>query len=1010
MPWETLPAPKQNGPTPRVWRHTVYLGVYEVEDTYEHLRRIFAEDEDVYDERASSQSACAAILIDSDGRMVEDAVVLSSTLWGVGRILDPEPLKPDWGDGFTTAQSTFASAVEKYVGSQREAQSTDEPPILGASALQHLKSVAQRVAGVDSSGELATDRIIIQSQAVPESHTGNIGDMDFLNSFFLDDLATVRRHAGQKDIGAALEQYLTGDEFLNTGDRIDVLQQPHVVNAQTGVHRLPKGRWPSKPQHGLALSQQFAVNEAVHELGSRFGMMGVNGPPGTGKTTMLRDILASNVVERARRLAALPKPQDAFSGQEYRWSDKHGYDRVVPALIPALTGFEMIVASANNGAVENITTEIPAADAIDALWRDTADYFGDIATDILQETVHETTEQEEMTAWGLVAARLGKKSNRSKFRSKLWFDRDDGQTTRPGLQMTLKQWATGQVSHRSWHEAQLCFYRVERRVDELIAVREQAQERIRQLDSLEQRQSILHASINDSHAAWKTVELQRAEASGAEQRALVARQAAEQSYDRRLRSKPGMLENFLSFGRSGRQWRQELAPHKSALDDAEQLHTAALRRRQSLTDQVETCKRDITQATASLTEVETQQREVEAQCIRDSKRYGKGYPGPDWTGDQRELHAPWLDEELDTARSELFLAALQLHQDFFANAADKMAHGLRAAVDVVAGDYPAKLEPEKLRAAWQLFFLLVPLVSTTFASFPRMFGNVGKEAFGWLLIDEAGQAAPQQAAGAIWRSQRVVAVGDPLQLQPVVTIPKKLLGNIAATYDISATWIPPGSSVQTLADRITKYGTTLPQGDTDMWVSAPLRVHRRCHNPMFELSNTIAYDGMMVHGVPPVSGNKHEAELFDGCAGDPRIAWSYWADEPAATPGTHLQANEITRFEKALEYFAERGLATSDVIAISPFRDVADKLRSVAARYPGLTAGTIHTAQGKEAAVVVLVLGGDPSSPGAKTWAASTVNLVNVAVSRAQRRLYVIGDRRQWAQHNYFRQLSAALK
>src|SRR5699024_96407 len=37
LPWETLPTPKQNGSTPRVWRHTVYLGVYEVEDTYEHL-------------------------------------------------------------------------------------------------------------------------------------------------------------------------------------------------------------------------------------------------------------------------------------------------------------------------------------------------------------------------------------------------------------------------------------------------------------------------------------------------------------------------------------------------------------------------------------------------------------------------------------------------------------------------------------------------------------------------------------------------------------------------------------------------------------------------------------------------------------------------------------------------------------------------------------------------------------------------------------------------------------
>ena len=984
------------------WRHTVYLGVYQQRDIYEALDRLFPTDDDAEDDHGKEESACAAILVDQQGCYLEDTAVLSSAAWGVGRAHRPGPGAAGWLSGFYAAAADFEDRVDALQGQRARAVDADDAPPLDAAAVVSIRDLAIAAAGVDCEQAMADGAIRISSKQV---HAGTSDDppptTDFLNSPFLVDLHRVANAVEGGDVGSALATYLRADALIDENQRVDVrgtIGEERVVE-RTGVDQMPVGRWPSDPTQPLALSQQFAVNEAFAMLGPGAGLMGVNGPPGTGKTTMLRDLVACLVVERASRLATLSHPGKAFNGRPLTWSSQ-SYARRLRCLRPEFTGFEIVVASSNNSAVENISNELPAKSAIHEHWQDRADYFGTVATRTMHAADHTKRDAGDQ-AWGLIAARLGNVDNRRAFLEAFWWDTADPESS---MQSTLK----GPPRQPTWQQARQAFTAANNRVRHLLAERRDAASRITALADLTKAINERPATINAARAAVDHLDTQIA-ARTSHLRALYDHyRASEADCQRHLDAQPSRWKKLSSFGKATADWRKTRDELSALFNTKTAIYSQAYHHHQDLLQVRAAAAGELSRLLAD--EPHLQQRrwtELRQQVADDENRYGRAHPGPRWREipERLHVHAPWLDVPLNEARSELFLAAMDLHKAFITHG--DILEDLQAVIEVVRGRAPKDLSPKKVRAAWQLFFLVVPVVSTAFASTGRMFARLPRESIGWLLIDEAGQASPQAAVGAIWRARRVVAVGDPQQIRPVVTIPRRAQDAIATTFDISPTWRPRDTSVQQLADRTATWGTELASGtapasgERPKWVSAPLRVHRRCDDPMFTLCNEIAYDNFMIQDT---RRKPDPSDRFDG------LPPSRWIDVRATAPGTHLQRKDIEKFRDCVNDLLQRGLGPTNIIAISPFRTMADELKLTAEKeFPGMRAGTVHTAQGREAPVVFLVLGGDPAKRGAREGFARTPNLVNVAASRAQRRLYVIGDHQRWAQHSHFKELAAAL-
>ncbi|WP_162292487.1 DEAD/DEAH box helicase [Candidatus Promineifilum breve] len=998
-PWHPdHPLQRRSNDRELTWRHQVYCGIFELARVLKLLEDKVGRDPDSPDEYVMQESAVCTFTVTNNGQLLSNSLVISTCPWAAARTINPGPQDPGWLYGFDELSAKIASHFNKTPqikqdASQLENLSPNEveqltTPILSAADV--FREASKIIVELGAHAFIDHLAIRVKSYRISRRREEVADDNDSLNSFFINDLERVSSSVQSANLGDGLATLLRSRTPDIISKRIDVREDHVTTYDLLSPARFPQGCWPARNKASLFLSQQLAVNWIMAKFATNLGITSVNGPPGTGKTTLIRELIASVVVERAKRLAELKSPDQAFSGVVERWLD-NGYTRSVSFWHHSLEGFELVVASTNNGAVENVVLEIPGRDAVDPDYTREDTYFASFAERLL-----------DAPAWALIAARLGNKSNRSAFVNKFWYAGANQEQSGPGEKVIEKSnfleylkdkregvfdWtiAVDRFKKAIQKETQLRNERlaVYQLAKTIPALRSCVSGLIREVDeAMDLRQAIME----DLSTAEATLDRNT--------------KAIEATINDRLlhqNFRPGLWQIIFSLGKELRRWQGK--------DHALEMLVTELKAEQpKLMAAVVDIKTQLMTITAG---IERLQRKWEAAETDLCEKLGQLDEARRWLGsyllepemlddaEARERIQPWSDPEWNEARTQVFIEALRLHKSFIHCNAHRFRNNLMVAMDILSGKVSTSITSAGAQHAWASLFFIIPVISTTFASFDRLFRHLKREQLGWLIIDEAGQAIPQAAVGAIWRAKRTVALGDPMQLEPVVTLPLSVQQALRLHYEVDKAWIPGQVSLQQLADEVNPVGSNVDLRYGSMWVGSPLRVHKRCDKPMFDISNTVAYGGQMVFDTPI----REPMELRP----------STWIDVVSDEVDGHWVPAEGVQVRQLLHEIFACNEDMDRILILSPFRTVARRLWDLTKSNENVQVGTIHIAQGKEADVVVLVLGGNPERPGAFRWASARPNMVNVAVSRAKRRLYIVGNKTLWSKYPYYGDLAHIL-
>ena len=993
LPWEEVQ--KHSNPS-KCFQYTFYFGVFPLNEVTEFVQEYFHSQEETPN-LPTAKVCYASLKVDEQGLYIQDTFGLSTMPWALSQLKEHKLNMELPLDEFRKRERRIADhLVDGFLKEPltREGVKQIQAYLLDELPWRELPSAAIYLR--------TEERERKQSKSDEEEEV----TCDLLNSFYLEDLERIAKSLQTEKLPKAFQDYLTGClGRADIGKRINLSDHPAVLQSCLTPEYYPDGCWPSP--YCASLMQQFAINRVMDDLSGKKqeGLFSVNGPPGTGKTTLLRDIIAAILVQRAHHMIQFDEPAKAFTKLE-ETKKSEGYVPFIYEPHASICDGGIVVASSNNGAVENISKELPLKKEVKG-YADRLGYF---------RTVSEGCVDPEH--WGLIAAVMGSKKNQRKLIDAIW--NKSPKARKQTLYQSLRD--TQQApTQAQWRETVTSFR------NKLQAVRREKQRLMEGMKEAAQWTDLPRmVEEADRHVLDELQELEKliqgkqtflSETQAGNERQRMALEEARREQEQVLQSRPHWLSYWIS--------REKRVSYQARLE-------AVASKIERLTQQVREHDELLQVHEQRLSVQRTKLKQVQGEreryaplmevCAELKGAYTDASFCHKINTREAQENSPWYSEELKKLESELFVEAMKVNECFLLmanqtsdrNISDRNISGrIETTLDrffkfLKSGE---DLNEQQIRAMWNTFWLVIPVVSSTFASIQRMFGNLGPGSIPWLFIDEAGQAVPQAAAGALWRCKRAVVVGDPFQIEPVVTTPDAIIKELGNHFDLKWEQMDSTLSVQRMADRVNRYGWTM----NDDWVGSPLRVHRRCTDPMFSIANEIAYAGMMYNSTPSASTKLLMETAFVDVRGNVEAGCRHYV----------TAQGEVIR--KMILDEIDRQQALPDLFVISPFSEIPSKLRSelekplkaAVANLPqqmndkkvndwlDTHIGTVHTFQGKQAEGVILCLGLDSTKEGAAQWAASKPNLLNVALTRAKLRFVAVGDGQIWLGKPYFRELES---